>query len=69
MSVVSQFDLGTVILDGHTVIDTQNGLVRIEPSVFGALGIQKFVLVVDGPDAIHPQGGGHDPQAPCSIGR
>ena len=45
--------MGTVILDGHTVIDTPNGLVRIEPSVFGALGIQKFVLVVDGPDAIH----------------
>jgi adenylate kinase/GNAT superfamily N-acetyltransferase/rRNA-processing protein FCF1 len=44
--------MGTVILDGHTVIDTPNGLVRIEPSVFGALGIQKIVLVVDGPDAI-----------------
>jgi adenylate kinase len=40
-------------LDGHTVIDTPNGLVRIEPSVFGALGIHKFVLVVDSPDAIH----------------
>lgn len=41
-----------IVLDGHTVIDTPSGLVRIEPRVFAALGVTQFILLVDDAQAI-----------------
>lgn len=41
-----------IVLDGHTVIDTPSGLVRIEPRVFAALGITLFIFLADDPVAI-----------------
>jgi adenylate kinase len=36
-----------IVLDGHTVIDTPNGLVTIEPKVFEALGVTQFIFIAD----------------------
>lgn len=38
---------GLVVLDGHTVIDTPDGLVEILPSVFKAIDVCRFVVLVD----------------------
>jgi adenylate kinase len=38
---------GLVVLDGHTVIDTPGGLVTLSPSVFSAIDVSRFVVVVD----------------------
>ncbi|WP_251133905.1 AAA family ATPase [Rhodomicrobium sp. Az07] len=38
---------GLVVLDGHTVIDTPDGLVEISPSVFSAIDVSRFVVLVD----------------------
>jgi adenylate kinase len=46
-------DSHLIILDGHTVIDTPNGLTTIEPSVFAALGVTEFIFIADDPEAIH----------------
>lgn len=42
-----------VVLDGHTVIDTPNGLTTIEPNVFAALGVTEFIFIADDPELIH----------------
>jgi adenylate kinase len=42
-----------IVLDGHTVIDTPNGLITIEPEVFEALGVTQFIFIADDPEAIH----------------
>lgn len=47
-----------VILDGHTVVDTPNGLVEIAPAVFAGLGIARFVLVVDEAEAVRQRRSG-----------
>lgn len=39
-----------VVLDGHTVIDTPDGLVEIEPKVFRMLGVSRFVVLTEGPE-------------------
>jgi adenylate kinase len=36
-----------VVLDGHTVIDTPSGLVKIAPGVFEALGIDCFIFLAE----------------------
>ncbi|WP_133675856.1 ATP-binding protein [Aquamicrobium defluvii] len=38
---------GLIVLDGHTIIDTPNGLVEILPSVFSAIDVSRFVVLVD----------------------
>ncbi len=38
---------GLIVLDGHTVIDTPDGLVEISPSVFSAIDVSRFVVLVD----------------------
>ncbi|MCL6707283.1 AAA family ATPase [Pseudomonas sp. R2.Fl] len=38
---------GLVVLDGHTVIDTPDGLVEISPLVFSAIDVSRFVVLVD----------------------
>ncbi len=43
---------GVVVLDGHTLIDTPHGLVEISPSVFSAIGISRFVVLVDDAEKI-----------------
>ena len=45
-------DASSVILDGHTVVDTPSGLVKIAPEVFGALGISGFVFVAEDAEVI-----------------
>lgn len=45
-------DAPLIVLDGHTVIDTPSGLVRIEPRVFAALGVTQFIFLADDPAAI-----------------
>lgn len=42
-----------VVLDGHSVVDTPAGMIAIEPTVFEALGITQFILVIDDPAEIH----------------
>ena len=41
-----------VILDGHTVVDTPSGLVRIKPEIFGQIGVQHFVFLCAPPASI-----------------
>jgi adenylate kinase len=41
-----------IVLDGHTVIDTPNGLITIEPKVFEALGVTQFIFIADETTAI-----------------
>jgi len=41
-----------VILDSHTVIETGAGLTRIDPRVFGAIGIDSMIFISDDPEAI-----------------
>jgi adenylate kinase len=43
---------GLIIVDGHTVIERDGGLTRIDARVFGALGIHSMIFLVDDPDAI-----------------
>lgn len=38
---------GLIVLDGHTIIDTPDGLVEISPSVFSAIGVSRFVVLID----------------------
>ncbi|KAF5880555.1 MULTISPECIES: AAA family ATPase [Rhizobium] len=38
---------GLIVLDGHTIIDTPDGLVEISPSIFSAIGVSRFVVLVD----------------------
>ena len=38
---------GLIVLDGHTIIDTPDGLVEIPPSVFSAIDVSRFVVLVD----------------------
>lgn len=38
---------GLIVLDGHTIIDTPDGLVEISPSVFSAINVSRFVVLVD----------------------
>lgn len=40
-------DQGLIVLDGHTIIDTPDGLVEIPPSVFSAICVSCFVVLVD----------------------
>lgn len=40
-------DKGLIVLDGHTIIDTSDGLVEISPSVFSAIDVSYFVVLVD----------------------
>src|SRR5271155_3811835 len=41
-----------VILDGHTVIERNGDLIRIDARVFGAIGIDSMIFLADDPDAI-----------------
>jgi adenylate kinase len=41
-----------VILDGHTVIERDTGLARIDSRVFGAIGIDSMIFLADDPEAI-----------------
>lgn len=41
-----------ILLDGHTVIDTTEGLRAIPSDVFEALGINEFIMLHDSPDVI-----------------
>lgn len=43
---------GLIVLDGHTVIDTPEGLVEISPSVFSAIYVSRFVVLVDDAEKI-----------------
>lgn len=43
---------GLIVLDGHTVIDTTNGLVEISPSVFSAIDVSRFVVLIDDVETI-----------------
>jgi adenylate kinase len=43
---------GLVILDGHTVIERDDELVRIDARVFGAIGIDSMIFLADEPEAI-----------------
>lgn len=45
-------DAPLIVLDGHTVIDTPSGLVRIDPPVFEALGVTHFIFLADIPESI-----------------
>ncbi|UWM78394.1 AAA family ATPase (plasmid) [Rhizobium sp. WSM4643] len=38
---------GLIVLDGHTIIDTPDGLAEISPSIFSAIGVTRFVVLVD----------------------
>lgn len=41
-----------VLLDGHTVVDSNNGLIRISPNVFRELRVAMFIFLADHPEAI-----------------
>lgn len=61
-----------IVLDGHTVIDTPNGLVHIEPEVFMRLGVTQFIFLADDPQAInlrrhHDQGRNRPPRSPEEL--
>lgn len=43
---------GLIVLDGHTIIDTPDGLVEISPSVFSAIDVSRFVVLVDDAEKI-----------------
>lgn len=43
---------GLIVLDGHVVIDTPDGLVNISPAVFSMIGVCRFVVLVDEPENI-----------------
>ena len=43
---------GLVILDGHTVIERDDGLTRIDARVFGAIGIECMIFLVEDPQVI-----------------
>ncbi len=47
---IPQMDL--IIIDGHTVIDTPNGLIKIESSVFKGLGVEHFIFLKEQPAEI-----------------
>jgi adenylate kinase len=38
---------GLIILDGHVIIDTPSGLIEISPSVFLAIGVSRFLVLID----------------------
>ncbi|QFP65936.1 AAA family ATPase [Brucella melitensis] len=38
---------GLIVLDGHTIIDTPDRLVEISPSVFSAIDVSRFIVLVD----------------------
>jgi adenylate kinase len=41
-----------VILDGHTVIERDTGLTRIDARVFGAIGIDRMIFLADDPETV-----------------
>ena len=43
---------GLIVLDGHTVIERDDGLTRIDARVFGAIGINSMIFLADHPEAI-----------------
>jgi adenylate kinase len=43
---------GLVVLDGHTVIERDDGLTPIDARVFGAIGIDSMIFLADDPEAI-----------------
>jgi adenylate kinase len=43
---------GLIVLDCHTVIEHDAQLTRIEPLVFGAIGIDKMIFLIDDPQSI-----------------
>jgi adenylate kinase len=43
---------GLVILDGHTVIEQNDALIRIDARVFGAVGIDSMIFLNDDPETI-----------------
>ncbi len=38
---------GLIVLDGHAMIDTPHGLVEISPSVFSAINVSRFIILID----------------------
>jgi adenylate kinase len=49
---LSDKNANCVILDGHSIIDTPSGLIKIDPVVFSTIGISHFVFLYDRPDKI-----------------
>ncbi len=47
----------TLVLDGHTLIDTPSGLIEISPLVFEEMGISHFVFLFDAPETIFARRG------------
>jgi len=43
---------GLIVLDGHTVIERDDGLTRIDARVFGAIGIDSMIFLADDPGDI-----------------
>lgn len=43
---------GSIVLDCHTIIDTPDGLVEISPSVFSAIGVSHFIILIDNVERI-----------------
>lgn len=50
--VSARMSTGLIILDGHTVIEQDSGLTRIDPRVFGAIGINSMIFLADDPVSI-----------------
>lgn len=49
---VHRSELDLIVLDGHTVIDTPNGLTEISSSVFSDIGVTEFVFIAEEPSII-----------------
>lgn len=47
-------DIGAeiVVLDGHTVVDTPNGLIEISSDIFNKIGIETFIFLMERPELI-----------------
>lgn len=43
---------GLIVLDGHAVVDTPEGLVEIPPSVFASIDVSGLVVVIDDVESI-----------------
>lgn len=41
-----------IVLDAHTVLDTSEGIVPIDPAIFASLNIDRLVMLCDDPQAI-----------------
>ena len=46
---------GLIVLDGHVLVDTQNGLIEIPAAVFDELGVEHFIVLQEHSSHIHNQ--------------